>query len=598
MAEVALNDVNLTVATENGSGSASSNALLFRALLKMGLAASAKNYFPSNIQGLPTWYQIRVSTQGYLCRKDVTDIMVAFNPASLARDQQRLRPGGLLIYDTAQPPAELRPDIQTLAVPAQDMVHQAIAIPQLRTKLRNMVYVGTLAALLGIPLELLHQTLQELFGSKEVVLEPNRKCMALGYDHVKNSDFTQTIARLEAIPGGNAGKIVTDTNTASALGAIFGGVSVVAWYPITPSTSLVEVLAAEIEQHRTDEQGRNRFAIVQTEDELASISMVVGAGWAGARAMTATSGPGLSLMQEGIGLAYFTEVPLVLFHVGRAGPSTGLPTRTQQADITLLHQGSHGDTRHIVLIPHDNPSAFEMGWLAFDLADRYQTPVMVMTDLDLGMNLSMSAPFDYPDKPMDRGRLLTDDDLVRMGGDFHRYRDVHGDGVPLRTIPGMNHPAAAYFTRGSGHDENARYTEDATIYKELLDRLRKKYETARTAVPAPVVDDASPAPLGLISFGATYEPTREARDLLAQEGISARHMLLRALPLSPQVRQFIARHDQVLVVEQNRDGQMTQVLRDDYPDLAPRIQALTMYNGMPATAGEIVRQVKEIRNTP
>ena len=592
-----INNVSITIATVNGTGSASANGVLFKTLFKMGLPCSAKNYFPSNIQGMATWFQIRVSAKGYLCRKDKTDIMVAFNPASMARDVKRVRPGGVFLYDNSTPLDEnLRnPSLHYVGVAATRLVHEQIKVPQLRTKLSNMVYVGALARMLAIPLDIVEEVLTEMFGKKAMVVESNKVCVELGYNHVEIPERDiPDLPRLQAIPGGNTGKMMTDGNNAAALGALFGGVSMVAWYPITPSTSVVESLMAQIGPHRKDEQGKNRYAIVQTEDELASVSMIVGAGWAGARAMTATSGPGLSLMQEGIGLAYFTETPCVVFNVSRAGPSTGLPTRTQQSDISLLHQGSHGDTKHLVLIPHDNPSAFEMGWRAFDAADVFQTPVFVMLDLDLGMNDSISSEFEYPDEPMNRGRLLTDDQLAAQGNVFHRYADAEHDGIPQRTIPGMTNPGAAYFTRGSGHDEDARYTEDAVTYQRQLDRLLVKYQTARTRLPQPIVDSAGEAPLGLISFGTSVEPTREARDILAAQGVPTHHLLLRALPLSPAVEAFIQAHPRVVVVEQNRDGQMTQIIRDDYPHLAPRVRSAKVYYGLPPTAAEIARQVTEL----
>ncbi len=590
MDEVSVNDINICVATTNGSGSQSSNTVLYKSLYKMGIPCSSKNLFPSNIQGLPTWYFIRASAAGYFGRKDEIDVMVIFNEATAGEDVDKVRKGGLVIYDDSEPlPEDLkRPGLTYVGVPAWNLVKEHIKAPQLRAKQRNMVYVGAIAQLFGIPLEVTREVLTDVFGNKPAVVDGNFLCIEVGYQHMEASGASQDIARLEPIPGGNKGKIMTEGNTAAALGAIFGGASVVAWYPITPSTSIVEEMIAHIHKHRTDEHGHHRYAIVQAEDELASVAMVVGAGWAGARAMTSTAGPGLSLMQEGIGLAYFAEVPSVFMIVQRGGPSTGLPTRTQQSDITLMHQGSHGDTRHIVLIPHDNAAVFEMAWRSFDFADQFQTPVFVMMDLDMGMNQSLSQPFQMPGEPLQRGKLLDDKALEAQGGKFRRYFDKDGDGIPQRTIPGMEHPAAAYFARGSGHNEDASYSENSQVYKALLDRLRRKYETARKFVPKPLVANSSGAREAIISYGSSYEPAREARDRLAAEGRQTDHLLLRALPLTAEVREFIAHYDVVYLIEQNRDAQMTQIVRDEYPDLAGRIKPVCVYDGMPPAAGELV----------
>ena len=592
-----VNDVNISIATENGSGSASSNTVLFKSLYKMGLTCSSKNLFPSNSQGLPTWYLIRVSKDGYLCRKGEIDVMVAFNRTTLAADVDQVRPGGVVLYDDSSPlPPGLEKDsLRFVGVPATRLVHDNIKVPQLRVKQRNMVYVGAVAQMFGISLDIVAEVLKDTFGDKPKVIEPNMICIELGFKHMAESGFEQDVARLEAIPGGNAGKIMTEGNNACALGAIFGGATVVTWYPITPSSSVVEYMIAQIGKYRTDDQGKARYAIVQTEDELASITMAIGAGWNGARAMTSTAGPGLSLMQEGIGLAYFAEVPCVIIDVGRAGPSTGLPTRTQQSDITAMHQGSHGDTKHIVLIPHDNPSAFRFSCEAFDYADRYQTPVFVMMDLDLGMNLSITEPFEMPTAPMDRGKVLYKEDLDALAEPFQRYLDKDGDGIPYRTLPGEDHPDAAYFTRGSGHSTNANYTEDHTVYRDLLDRLRRKYETARNDMPPPIVENGAATDIGMISFGSSYEPTREARDCLTARGLPMNHLLLRALPLSPDVGKFVAQHEIVYVVEQNRDGQMTQILRDDFPRYADRLRPVLIYHGLPPAPWEIIKIIDEMR---
>ena len=594
MSDPAINDINICIATENGSGSASANNILFKSIFKMGIPCSAKNLFPSNIQGLPTWYQVRASGRGYLGRKDVIDVMVIFNETTAHEDVDKVRPGGLVIYDDSKPlPHELiRDSLKYLGVPAWNLVKDNVKVTQLRAKQRNIVYVGAIAQLFGIPLDILKDVLADTFGDKPAVIDSNFMCIQLGYDHMQSSGATQELCRLVAVPEGNKDTIMTEGNTAAALGAIFGGVTVVAWYPITPSSSLVEEIIARIGKFRTDNNDKHRFAIVQAEDELASVSMVIGAGFCGARAMTSTSGPGLSLMQEGIGLAYFAEVPSVFFIVQRGGPCTGLPTRTQQADITLMHQGSHGDTRHLVLIPHDNPSVFELSWKAFDYAERFQCPVFVMMDLDLGMNMGISEPLAYPDQPFDRGKILNREQIEAQGGTFKRYLDIDGDGIPQRTIPGTDHPAAAYFARGSGHNVDASYTEDNKVYKALLDRLRKKYETARDLVPRPLIANGAGNGEGVISFGSSYTPTCEALDRLREEARPLDHLLLRALPVNGEVQQFLADHERIFLVEQNRDGQMAQILRDDFPRYAARIHPVLIYDGLPATAGEIVKLIK------
>jgi 2-oxoglutarate ferredoxin oxidoreductase subunit alpha len=479
MGDLAINDVNICVATANGSGSQSSNNVLYKSLYKMGIPCSGKNLFPSNIQGLPTWYYIRASAEGYLARKDEIDVMVLFNEVTAADDVKKVREGGLVLYDESEPLAdELKRDsLQYVGVPAWNLVKEHIKAPQLRAKQRNMVYVGALAQLFGLPLEIIKEVLEDVFGSKPVVIESNMLCIELGYGHMEDAGARQEVSRLEPIPQGNENKIMTEGNTAAALGAIWGGATVVPWYPITPSSSLVEEMISYIPRFRTDAHGHHRFAIVQAEDELASVAMVVGAGWAGARAMTSTAGPGLSLMQEGIGLAYFAEVPSVFMIVQRGGPSTGLPTRTQQSDITLMHQGSHGDTRHIVLIPHDNAAVFELSCQSFDFADRFQTPVFLMLDLDMGMNQSLSPEFEMPDQPIQRGKLLDKAALEAQGGKFRRYFDQDGDGIPQRTIPGTDHPAAASRLRPqTGHPQQHRLQARAD---QLRLQLRAGARSAR-----------------------------------------------------------------------------------------------------------------------
>lgn len=591
-----INDLNICVATENGSGSASSNNILFKAIFKMGIPCSSKNMFPSNIQGLPTWYQIRASADGYLSRKDVIDVMVMFNDATAAKDIYRVRDGGLILYDdsTALAANLKRDGVQYFGFPANKLVTKLVPASPLRAKQRNMVYVGALAYLFGIDMSVIKAVLEDTFGKKPAVIESNLICIDAGYQYCKEQNFKQNIARLEPIPNGNKGKIITEGNTAAALGAIYGGASVICWYPITPSSSLAEAMEYHLPRLRKLKDGKKTYAIVQAEDEIASAGMVVGAGWAGARAMTTTSGPGVSLMNETIGLAYYAEIPSVFFIVQRGGPSTGLPTRTQQADISLMYGASHGDTRHILLIPHDMNSCFDLARRSFDYADRFQTPVFVAMDLDLGMNLWPSEPLKLHQEQFDLGKRLTAQDLddwTKAGKKFRRYFDQDGDGIPYRTVPGNQNRTASYFTRGSGHDADARYSEDEHDYKYILDRLRKKFETARKFVPKPIIEKERGVKTGIISYGSSYEPVREARDRLKARGLKTNHLLIRALPLTSEVMDFLAEHDTIYFVEQNRDAQMAAIIKDENPELGAKIVSVLIYNGLPTTAGEVVAQI-------
>ncbi|HEY1371774.1 MAG TPA: 2-oxoacid:acceptor oxidoreductase subunit alpha [Candidatus Binatia bacterium] len=591
-----INDLSISIATENGTGSASANNVLFKAIFKMGIPCSSKNMFPSNIQGLPTWYQIRASADGYMARKDVIDVIVMFNEVTAAKDIHRVRDGGIIIYDDSTPlsPTLKRDGVTFFGVPANKLIQKIVPASPLRIKQRNMVYVGALAALFGIDLETIKAVLQDTFGRKPAVIESNLVCIEAGYKHVKEKGYTQNIARLEPIPNGNKGKIITEGNTACALGAIYGGASVVAWYPITPSSSLAEAVEHYMPRLRKS-NGVNNYAIVQAEDEIAAVSMIVGAGWAGARAMTSTSGPGLSLMNEAIGLAYFAEIPCVFYIIQRGGPSTGLPTRTQQADIQLMYYASHGDTKHIILIPHDMKSCFDLSRRSFDFADRFQTPVFVMIDLDLGMNLWSSDPLELKKEPFDRGKLLSAADLEqweKQGKKFRRYFDQDGDGIPYRTIPGNPNRRASYFTRGSGHDSDAKYSEDEKDYKDTLDRLRKKFETSKKFVPKPIVEQQDGVKTGVICFGSSYEAVREARDRLKASGLKTNHLLLRALPLTDDTRKFVEAHDVIYLVEQNRDAQMASIFKDEWPDLATKIKSVLIYDGLPVTTLEVVRQIR------
>jgi len=597
-----INDLNICVATENGSGSASSNNILFKAIFKMGIPCSSKNMFPSNIQGLPTWYQIRACADGYLSRKDDIDVMVMFNDATAAKDIYRVRDGGVILYDDSTPlsPSLKRDGVQYVGFPANKLVAKLVPASPLRAKQRNMVYVGALAHLFGIDMSVIKAVLEDTFGKKPAVIESNLICIDAGYQYCKEQNYKQNIARLEPIPNGNQGKIITEGNTAAALGAIYGGASVICWYPITPSSSLAEAMEYYLPRLRKPKDGKKTYAIVQAEDEIASAGMVVGAGWAGARAMTSTSGPGVSLMNESIGLAYFAEIPSVFFIIQRGGPSTGLPTRTQQADISLMYGASHGDTRHIILIPHDINSCFDLARQSFDYADRFQTPVFVAMDLDLGMNMWPSEPLKLNQDAYDYGKRLSAQDLedwTKAGKKFRRYFDQDGDGIPYRTIPGNEHRMASYFTRGSGHDADARYSEDEHDYKYILDRLRKKFETARKFVPKPIIEKERGVKTGIICYGSSFEPVREARDRLKARGLKTNHMLIRALPLTSEVRDFLAEHDTVYLMEQNRDAQMAAIIKDEQPELGAKITSILVYNGLPVSAGEIVKQIFEAAQT-
>ena len=552
--------------------------------------------FPSNIQGLPTWYQIRASGEGYLSRKDVIDVMVAFNDATTAKDIHRVRDGGLILYDDSTPLATnlKRDGVQYIGFPATKLVAKLVPASPLRAKQRNMVYVGVLAYLFGIDMDVIRAVLEDTFGKKPAVIESNLICIDAGYQYAKEKGFTQNISRLQVIPNGNKGKILTEGNTAAALGAIFGGASVICWYPITPSSSLAEAMEYYLPRLRKPKDGKKTYAIVQAEDEIASVGMIVGAGWAGARAMTSTSGPGLSLMNESIGLAYFAEIPSVFFIIQRGGPSTGLPTRTQQSDISLMYGASHGDTRHIILIPHDMSSCFDLARQSFDYADRFQTPVFVAMDLDLGMNIWSSEPLKLQREPFDYGKRIDAAQLEewsKTGKKFRRYFDQDGDGIPYRTVPGNEHRMASYFTRGSGHDADARYSEDENDYKYILDRLRKKFDTSRKFVPKPIIERERGVKTGIICYGSSYEPVREARDRLKAAGLKTNHMLIRALPLTAEVRDFLVEHDTIYLVEQNRDAQMAAIIKDEHPDLGAKITSVLVYNGLPITPKEIVSQI-------
>jgi len=594
--QLIVNDFSIQVATVNGSGSQTANTVLMRSLFQMGIPVSGKNLFPSNIAGLPTWFTIRASRRGWIGRKRETDILVAMNPESAREDVMGLGPGAAVVYDEPLKLDALRSDLHFYPVPFDKLVAPVCPEAKLRKLVRNMIYDGVLAQLLGIDLAEMRKALVKQFGPRKAkAAELNWGAVQAGYEFASKNLVKTDPYRAERMHA-TEGKIIIDGNAACALGAIFAGVTVVSWYPITPSSSLVESMTGYLKRFRTDPAtGKATYAVLQAEDELASIGMAIGAGWAGARAMTATSGPGISLMAEFTGLGYYVEAPAVIFDVQRVGPSTGLPTRTQQGDVLSTAVLSHGDTRHPLLFPSSPEECFSMAQTAFDLAEQFQTPVFVMTDLDLGMNNWMSDPFPYPTQPLRRGKVLTAEDLERLGG-FARYKDVDGDGVGWRTLPGTEHPAAGYFTRGSGHDEYARYSERPADYVRNVDRLARKFESIRKEVPPPEVDLQDDASVGVICYGTSRYAVEESRDQLLREfGLQTSLLRLKAYPFTPHLSEFLERHARVYVVEQNRDAQMLSLMRMDLdPSLAAKLASVRYYGGLPLDARtvteEIVRQ--------
>jgi len=591
--EPLVNDFSIEVATVNGSGSQSANNILMRAIFQMGIPVSGKNLFPSNIAGLPTWFTIRANHNGYIARKADSEIVIAMNPETLQADVQKLRPGAVLIYNSDLKVTVDRDDLTVLAVPFGKLATEACSEVKLRKLVTNMVYVGVVAQILGIDMAEVEKAVQRQFKGKEKAVELNLGAVKVGAAWAQENVSAAIPYRLERMDA-TKGKIIIEGNRAAAIGCLFGGCTVVAWYPITPSSSLCENLIGYLSKHRVKD-GKASFAVVQAEDELASAGMVVGAGWAGARAMTATSGPGISLMAEFVGYAYFTEIPGVFFDVQRTGPSTGLPTRTMQGDLLSLHTLSHGDTRHPVLIPGTPQEAYEDAMHSFDLAERLQTPVFVAMDLDLGMNNWMTEPFTYPEKGFDRGKVL-DAEALDQVAEFARYQEVDGDGIPYRTLPGTPHPKAAYFTRGSGHDAHARYSERPEDYTFIVDRLARKLYMARVMVPQPVVDWRD-AEITLLAYGTSDAAVLEARDQLAEQGIATNYVRVRALPLHPDVHDRIAQSSRVYVVDQNRDGQMLELLRLDlYADQITKLRSIRHYNGLPLDALTVTKGVLEMEN--
>jgi 2-oxoglutarate ferredoxin oxidoreductase subunit alpha len=585
-----VNDFSISVATVNGSGSQTANSVLLRAIFQMGVPVSGKNLFPSNIAGLPTWFTIRASRDGYVARRRETDLMVVMNPETAAEDVASIGAGGVIVLNDQIPVPPIPEDRIVYRVPMKSLIEPITTDVRLRRLVTNMIYVGVLGELLGIAEQEVERALDAQLGKKPKALALNHAAVRAGWEYARASLPKRDPFRLERMDK-TAGKILIDGNTAAGLGAMMAGVTVVTWYPITPSSSLIEALIGFLERHRRDEQGRATYAVVQAEDEIAAIGMVLGAGWAGARAMTSTSGPGVSLMAEFAGYGYYAEIPAVIWDVQRIGPSTGLPTRTSQADVQFVYGLSHGDTRHPILLPSSVRDCYEFAMKAFDLAERLQTPVFVLSDLDIGMNNWMSEPFSYPAQPWDRGKVLSDEQLAKLEK-FERYRDVDGDGIPWRTLPGLNQDTkGSYFTRGSGHDEAARYTESPEVYARNMERLARKFETARKLMPPPEVWDDDRAEVGLIAFGSTHWAMVEARDELRAAGLASGYLLLKALPLTEHVRQFVKKYRRLYLVEQNRDGQMAELVRADLPSEAGRIRSVRHFTGMPIDARFVTDEI-------
>lgn len=589
------NDFAFSVATQNGSGSQTSNTVLVRTLFHMGIPVNGKNLFPSNIKGLPTWYTIRASKDGYVARRATTEIIVAYNQDTVTKDINDTVSGGVVIYrDDLKIPPE-RDDIIYYAVPVRQLMKDADVNRAFKSRVENMTYVGVVAQLFNLDMEVVWKALLDQFGGKEKPAKMNMDVIQLAYDWAAENLVKRDPYRFEKM-NATEGKILITGNEAAALGSIFGGVHVVAWYPITPSTSVVDSIHGYRHLRKDQETGKYNLAIVQAEDELAAAGMLVGAGFAGVRAMTATSGPGISLMAEFVGLAYFAEIPCVFWDITRMGPSTGMPTRTSQGDLLFTYFLGHGDSRQLILLPASPEEAFEFGWRAFDIAEEIQTPLFVLSDLDLGMNNWMSEAFEYPDEPMKRGKVLNAEDLTKFieeHGKWGRYMDVDGDGVGYRTLPGTDHPRAAYFARGTGHDEMAVYSESSEVWLENMARLHKKMETAKTILPAPIVDFDENKKVGLITFGTSEPAVFEARDALAAKGIETNYLRVRALPLADEIKDFVFKHDKVYVIENNYDGQLNQIMRIEYPEDTRHVRSLALGDGLPMTARWILDKIAE-----
>jgi 2-oxoglutarate/2-oxoacid ferredoxin oxidoreductase subunit alpha len=579
------NDFTITVGTVNGSGSSTANNTILRSIFKMGIPVSGKNLFPSNIQGLPTWYTIRVNKDGFIAQHEERNIVITMNPSSFVKDLASVIPGGAFYYsdDIKQPIT--RTDISVYAMPVKTIVKNDPNVPaDFRDLVGNMVYVGILAHMIHMDVEKILTALTFHFKGKQKPIEMNFNAVKAGAEWAKanlekkDPYFLEPMSKTE-------GLIMADGNTAAAIGSIFGGVQFAGWYPITPASSLAESLIDYLPILRKREDGKNTYAVVQAEDELAALGMAVGAGWSGLRAMTSTSGPGLSLMTEFAGLAYYAEIPVVIWDVQRIGPSTGLPTRTSQGDLTFAYFIGHGDSHSVILLPGDITECFNFGWQAFDLAERIQTPIFVLSDLDMGMNQWMSKPFEYPEVSMDRGKVLWEKDLEEIKGNWGRYLDKDGDGIPYRTIPGNKHPMSSYFTRGTGHDEYAKYTEEAEMFLKNMNRLKRKNETAKQYMPAPILRTTKGATSGIIAYGSTEAAVLEAQYQLENEhGLKTDYLRIRAIPFTKEVDAFLAKYEQIFVVEMNRDGQMNQILLTEYPQYAAHFKSVAYGDGMPASA--------------
>ncbi len=591
-----VNDFVVKFANVNGSGSASANGMFARSVMRMGVPVAARNIFPSNIQGLPTWYEVRITQAGHLGRRGGVDLMVAMNPQTWDKDVAEVESGGFLFYDSTKPipRARFRDDITVVGVPLTAMCNEAYELPRERQLFKNIIYVGALAALLGIELEALKSLVAEDFAGRQRLIDANFEALAMGHDYVMKHLPPLPLQVRQADAVGD--RIYVEGNQAAALGAVYGGATVCAWYPITPSTSLAEAFTAYCQDLRVEpETGKARYAIIQAEDEIASIGIVVGAGWNGCRSFTATSGPGISLMTEFIGLSYFAEIPAVIFDVQRGGPSTGMPTRTQQADLLAAAYAGHGDTKHPMLLPADPGECFEMGALAFDLADRLQTTVFVMLDLDIGMNEWLTKPFQWDDsRRLDRGKVMSHDDLEAAKEEFGRYRDVDGDGIPFRTYPGVHPTKGGYFTRGTSRNPYARYSEEGAVYVDNMERLLRKFDTARELVPAPVARPAKRKTRdGVLYYGSTNPAMAEALEMLEAQGRHLDALRVRGFPFSAAVYDFIAAHDRVYLVEQNRDAQMKTLVMTEGGIDASKLISVLHYDGTPITARFIAGQIAE-----
>lgn len=591
-----INEFCVTFSTINGSGSATANTTIMRALFKMGIPVSGKNIFPSNIQGQPTWFSLRLSARGYYGRVEKDDIVVAMNPSTIASDIQKIKPGGVLLIPDDFKVSEAPAGLHIYPMPVKKILRESEVNPKLRDYIANMIYVGILAYLLGIRVETIESALDFHFKGKRSAIDPNLNAVKAAFTWASENLTKEDAYSVEPMDG-NKDCIMTDGNLAGALGAIYGGVQYVGWYPITPATSLAESLMEYLPILRQEpETGKDTCVVVQAEDELAAIGMAVGAGWSGLRAMTSTSGPGLSLMTETLGLAYYAEVPVVIWDVQRVGPSTGMPTRTAQGDMTMVNFISHGDTQMIQLIPGSVSECFEFGWKAFDIAERLQTPVFIMSDLDFGMNQWTTKAFQYPEAQMDRGKVLWEEDLdaklAELNGNWGRYLDIDGDGIPYRTLPGNRNHKSAYFTRGTSHDEYARYTESPEVWERVFGRIAKKLDLGKKYLPEAILESDPGAKFGIIAYGSSDPAVEEARDGLGESGLPSDYLRIRSIPFGNDVKSFIDGHEVIYVVDNNRDGQLAQLLQVEFPICAGKIIKIAHMDGLPLSADWIQNQIK------